>query len=315
MSLTQVLEMRDVKQAFDASFRRPDFPESIPQLLAPSRAKNASLVGIAFDYLFRFEIVEQLKNRLIKDTSQVNSPAFQISSMRETNLRIVEFMQIAEVGAFAIRNSDDISVKAKKDAKKVWDEIRKRLHPSSSGEELTLSERVGIYLQMAKFDQFYRAGYLHENLSEVDESDVEDVLSIFKQVNFSAFDATECCLLNPSPKAAELVGGTDADLVFDDLLVDLKTTINYGLSTKNLHQLFGYLVLSRLGGFANVRKCPELHRFGIYFARYDYLYTFRVEDVISEDDLKVLCKWFKKKFQGVVPNALIRPVTREITFR
>lgn len=112
-----------------------------------------------------------------------------------------------------------------------------------------------------------------------------------------------------------MVGGADADVVFDDLLVDLKTTVSFGLSTQHLNQLYGYLVLSRLGGFANVRKSPEIHRLGIYFARYDYLYTVRVENVISEGDLKALYKWFKKAFTGTVSEVFLRPAIREINFR
>lgn len=63
MSLTQVLEMGNVKEVFASSFKRPEFPRVVPALLAPSQAKSSSLVDIAFDYLFRFEIIEQFKTR------------------------------------------------------------------------------------------------------------------------------------------------------------------------------------------------------------------------------------------------------------
>ena len=68
-------------------------------------------------------------------------------------------------------------------------------------------------------------------------------------------------------------------------------------------------------GFEGVKSSPEIHRLGIYFARYNYLFTFNVEDVISSDALQALCKWFKKTLSASQVEVLIRPVTRETTIK
>ena len=323
MSLTQVLKTQEIKEAFAAAFKRPDFQKTVPPLVAASRAKDSSLVGIAFDYLFRSELgdtqivrsgarPEQESEEGVSNLSQ--SDASTVGKLKRS-LRVIEFLPIARAGLELLCQSDDVSIKIKKQAKHAWEhaqgaEMRKQM---ATGENLTLTERAHICLQMAKLDQVYRARYVHEDFETVDPDDVSDLMTMFEQVKFNIFKAHEVCLLNPPLKAAGLVGGADADIVLDDLLIDLKTTTSFSLTINQLNKLYGYLVLSRLGGFAGVKSSPEIRRLGIYFARYDYLFTFNVEDVISSDALKAFCKWFKKTLSASQVDALIRPVTRKKT--
>jgi len=55
MSLTSFLKDKDVKNAFERAFKKPQFNLQA-ELLAPSLTNNYSLVGTAFDYLLRFYI-------------------------------------------------------------------------------------------------------------------------------------------------------------------------------------------------------------------------------------------------------------------
>jgi hypothetical protein len=325
MSLTQILQMPLIKEAFENNFKRPNFPEHVPPLAIPPEGSDRSLVGIAFDCLFRSEVSERLiskrRERFDQESKARLSENLKVSLPiivpGERSLRIFEFLPVAELGLFRLNASDDVADTTKIAAKQVWDQVKNAANFkfNATGEELTLAERINISLKMAKLEQIYRAGYIHEDFEAVDESTAQDVLSIFQRVDFDAFYANECCLLNPPFTAAGLVHGADADIVLDDLLVDLKTSADFRLTTRYLNQLFGYLVLSRLGGFAGVKKSPEIRRLGIYFARYDHLYTFDVEEVISEGDLKLFCKWFKKAFAGTAIVAVARPVCRIVTVK
>ena len=53
MSLTAFLKIREVKEKFRETFKRPSMKLE-GKLLAPSQTKNYGLVGTAFDYLMRF---------------------------------------------------------------------------------------------------------------------------------------------------------------------------------------------------------------------------------------------------------------------
>ncbi|GAB4317918.1 MAG: hypothetical protein Kow0084_17600 [Pseudothermotoga elfii] len=55
MSLTSFLKDKDVKNALERTFKKPQFNLQA-ELLAPPLTNNYSLVGTAFDYLFRFYI-------------------------------------------------------------------------------------------------------------------------------------------------------------------------------------------------------------------------------------------------------------------
>ena len=209
MSLTQVLDMAQVKEEFAANFKRPDFPKIAPPLVAPSQGKNSSLVGIAFDYLFRSVIGQKvIANRDQKSNAGALNGEFPTQTDREKQLRIIEFSPIAEIGAFVIGASKEIAPKLKRQAKRVWNAAQSAVIVQATGKEFTLTQRINFYLQLAKLDQVYRAQYIHEDFEIVDQDDVRDVLTIYQHVNFDVFEAREICLLNPPLKAAGLkIGG------------------------------------------------------------------------------------------------------------
>ena len=213
------------------------------------------------------------------------------------SLRVIDFVPIAGFGLRMLNNSAAVSDALKNQANAVYDTVTQAEIRNSyaSDEKLTLWERTENYLRLAKFDQVYRAGYVHDDFEKNNQDNTEDVLKIFQNVNFDRFTPHICCLLNPSLKAVGSFGGADADLVFDDVLIDLKTSTEFKLTSRDLNQLIGYLVLSRLGGFSGAKNTPQIRRLGIYFARYAYLYTFSVDELITEDNLNTFCKWFKKR--------------------
>jgi hypothetical protein len=82
-----------------------------------------------------------------------------------------------------------------------------------------------------------------------------------------------------------LVGGADADLVIDSTLIDVKTTIELKLTRQYYNQLICYYMLYLIGGMDN-HSDLKLDRLGIYFSRYDYLWTFPIGQVGNEQDFE-----------------------------
>jgi hypothetical protein len=85
-------------------------------------------------------------------------------------------------------------------------------------------------LLLAKLDPFSRRGKIDSNLSCIDERDVEDLRSLMALVDANLFRTTGGVCLNPTlGEASFLVGGADADLVVDDLILEIKTLRNLKL--------------------------------------------------------------------------------------
>ncbi len=88
-----------------------------------------------------------------------------------------------------------------------------------------------IYL--AQLDGVVRLGFIYPNLGDAAREDVRDLNKLLSIFNPAQFRAKDICLLNPIfGKASHLIGGADADLCIDGMLIDIKTTKNFDLSRK-----------------------------------------------------------------------------------
>lgn len=109
------------------------------------------------------------------------------------------------------------------------------------------------------------------------------------------FKAKEICLLNPSFNYSGLVGGADADLVIDDMLIDIKITKNLELRRSDFNQIIGYYALYKLGGINGMPHNYDIKRLGIYFSRYGYLHLIDTQRIIDEMKFVNFLEWFKQR--------------------
>ncbi len=147
---------------------------------------------------------------------------------------------------------------------------------------------------LAQLDPIYREMRIDDNLGVVDSEDIADLRALISQVDENLFLAKEMCLLNPTFGAASrMVNGADADLLIDDIIIDVKTTKNPEFTLDYFLQLIGYYVLFRIGGIDNAPKQPKIERLGIYYARHAELIVIPVSEVVNEVTLESFIKWFK----------------------
>ena len=102
--------------------------------------------------------------------------------------------------------------------------------------------------------------------------------------------------IRPAPR--RFVGGgvkADADLIVDDLLIDIKTSrerMTPMLPLQDFCQLMGYFALTELAGMHRVR------RLGIYYARYGYQFEFPIPRARSGSGGRPAClEWFRKQMK------------------
>ena len=110
------------------------------------------------------------------------------------------------------------------------------------------------------------------------------------------FKAKKLCLLNPTfGKASKLVGGADADLIIDDMLIEIKTTKRVRLLQDTFHQLMGYYSLHRISGVGGLKPKAKIRKIAVYFSRYSYLHVFNLHDIIKKEQFLDFLRWLKER--------------------
>lgn len=269
MTLTSIIRSdKELRSEISANFLRPKLDKS-KQLLAEPRTKRYSLVGTAFDYIFRFYLINL--NKVDNDSKKwISEHAIELlQSDKETY----------STGRKIIKN-----VKTHKN----------KFSKSGILTDVLIRET----LRMSYIDPIFRSGCGVEYIGEeADKNDIEDIRQLFELIDENLFRAKNICLLNPTfGEASRLVGGADADFLIDDKLIDIKTTKKFSLTLDDFCQLIGYLLLHRISGI-NESKKLEINKLGIYYSRYGYLFLFNVQDIIDEKSLQSFTKWFKNRIK------------------
>jgi hypothetical protein len=279
MSLTTFLANKDVRARFSEEFPKPKFGLK-KEILAPPVTKRYSLVGTAFDYLMRF-CVKQLNP---KATTKKWVAESSTERMRELGFAL-NYQRVR------IPIDDNLLAKADKmlsQSKKAYSDYIKS---GNMNDEVTKCT-----ILLAQLDTYFRAGIIGEDFGIIDEGDVADLQKLIAIVRPDSFKAKELYLLNPKfGEASLLVGGADADLVIDNLLIDIKTTTKLEFKIEHFNELLGYYTLYKLGGIPYSPIEPKIENLGIYYSRYGELYTFPVAGVISSAKFPSFIEWFTER--------------------
>jgi len=194
MSLTSFIKIPVIKEIF-----RKEFPMMQSKLEGEFKAKpitkNYSLVGTAFDYLFRFYLEQKNPNCITKGWIAEESVLL-LDAMRNKHPKWNDEME-----------------QASKKMKNFLEESKKS-HADflSRG---TLDEKIiRTAVILAQMDVFYRSGSIPPNLGAVEDGDVEDLRNLISILDPDMFRAKKHCFLNPTfGYGSTLVDGADADLV------------------------------------------------------------------------------------------------------
>ena len=247
MSLTSMLKEAPVKAMFKEAFP-VEGVRLEGRMLAPPISGRPNLVGAAFDYLLRFRLEREFAGCVTRPwvaeeaVAGMNAGAFKCDGGRalaEANSRL-------DKARAAHRDYMDTGV---------------------AGDGL-----IGASLDLAQLDAVFRTG-VSRGFVDADPSDIADVRGILDVAAGRFAGPTRECCLNPAFGAAsDMVGGADADLVVDGMLIDIKTTRALSFRQGMYNQLVGYYVLSLMGGIDGMDDA-DLSAAGIYYARYGLLHT------------------------------------------
>ena len=273
MSLTSFIKVKQVREKFQETFELPDFNFGKP-LLALPLTQNYMLVGTAFDYLLRFYLKRLNPNAITK--TWVAEQA-----VRQIPETLGWASPYSIFGRAWYQKNYDKGLAILNQAKQLYAEYLKF-------GQIT-KEIIRSTILLAQLDKIYREGRLDRNFGVVDEGDIIDLENLIRLIKPEKFAAKNVCLLNPTfGHASNLVGGADADLLIDDILIDIKTTKYLKFDRPMLHQLTGYYLLHKIGGIGDISGNCQVNKLGIYYSRHGELFIFDVKNLIAEDSITTI---------------------------
>lgn len=294
MSLTTLLKQPEIRAAFKELTDKPKTPTATEgvngEIKAKPITKHYSLIGTSFDYLMRFYL-ERHNTGCITKRWVANHSINRL--MRE-------------------KGDSEIDIKAKMLLKRV-DYEENPPHMKYEGDRYTfdigdtVSAGVNSYLYaecaynryietgvlddpifiasilLGRLDYIFRAGFIDPDIGMVLKDDIQDLKNLICVIPEKEFISKDKCLLNPVfGSGSELVGGADADFIIDNTLIDIKTTQSRTITRESFNQIVGYYVLSKYDNLYDIEKVS------IYFSRFGIKYTYNVNEIINEKNIKQL---------------------------
>ena len=299
MSLTKFLSNnQDVRDRFRQQFNKPPLAAD-KDLLAPPLSNRYSLVATAFDYLLRF-----YAKRLNPDAVETQWVAENCLTQPLSPLLVDAIIHIDTGGTIVSYTETKLTKRAKQIIEQAKANYSAYLRSGRITDDLFKSA-----LCLGQLDPIYRTGFIDENMGNVQDEDIEDLRKLLSIVDPKLFKAQHLCMLNPTfGEASHLVGGADADLLIDDLLIDVKTTRKLDFQTTFFHQLMAYVVLHEIAGVGDLKPKPPVTKAGIYFARHAHLHVFQLDAVIDQDSFPEFVRWVKERAANEYPPPKLKPL-------
>ncbi len=279
MSLLSFLNEQEVRDKLN-EISNPN-PKLNDLIKATSLSKNYGIVGTAFDYLLRFNVEFLNKNVEIKKNEWV-----------------------AENGLALLRkkhNQDTISA-LEVDLSKTKESYSRFLTLGAIDAELCEAviflSKLDIYVR-SRYDSFlnYTNEFFQMSKKILEKFDIEDLKNLYNIIEPEIFKAKNIVFLNPTfGEASKMIGGADADLIIDSVLIDIKVTKELKLKRAYFNQLIGYYVLSMIGGINDMDH--KIEHLGIYFARHGVLWKIPTSEIASHDKFIELRDFFVKSLNG-----------------
>jgi hypothetical protein len=106
-------------------------------------------------------------------------------------------------------------------------------------------------------------------------------------------------VLNPAFDGSKDVGGPDGDFILNDCLIDIKATINPGVTNIMLYQLLGYVLLDYSNQY-------QINNVGVYPARQGVVLQCPLQDLLNQlaNGVVAPLQELREQFQQVAHTAI-----------
>ena len=321
MSLTSFIKQTEVRKKFREQFPKPRFNIK-KEPLFPPLTKNYMEVGAAFDYLFRFGLKRNnpkaAERRGVAELALRDMPGFTSDSVtgksyfepeligdyvRYSYPELFDSVRLINKNIDRIKSIFEKVYRNSERADRIIREAKSRYSRFLKSGRLT-KHLIKSAILLARLEGIFKGGISivapeQIDLDTINEKDITDLRNLIKAVNWHNFKARQICLLNPTfGEASRLVGGADADVVIDDTLIEIKTTIKWDFKRDYFSQLIGYYCLYCIGGIDGLPKKRKIKNFAIYFSRQAYLHVLPLNQCIDNQRFTEFFEWFKDKVEN-----------------
>lgn len=232
--------------------------------------REASLIGIEFDYLARFRVAQIVYKNKYEVISDLVAENF--------------FYR------FKLRLSSDIFDKLSKKYLKVKQKIQEYIENRKAIDDEFIND---IYL-LALLEQCWRGNVLPSDLSVLFSNpsyefkeELKKLLIVYESKFIDkVVKSNSTVKYNPQfGVASEAIKGADADIYIDGTLYDFKCTKNIGYKTKDAQQVIGYYILDIIGKNRDNSRSDQtllgydIKRLAIYSARIGEIYYFDISNI------------------------------------
>lgn len=287
MSLTSIFSTDSaVKAKLSELFPKPKWKMN-KELAAPPLTKNYSLIGTAFDYLLRFHVHHFNRSKI----SHLEKWVANTSHKKLLDYIESKALLTTHLGA-GMNGEKAYEVTELKKLLKDQFEKTKLQHQKfiESGKISKSLAKQALFL--AKMDNYFRSGVIDPRLEGNLEEDIEDLLNLCSLIDRNQFTASTKCFLNPTfGEGSILVGGADADIVLDGLLIDIKTTKSHTFERDYFNQLIGYYTIAEIGGVGHKTEPNFIDKLGIYFSRHGVLWSISVDEIAEKAAFEEFKNW------------------------
>lgn len=292
--------LRDIlpaKEAFQTLSGNPPFTAYKP--LVPyclSNSSDASIIGIAFDYLARTMIAQQLnKNKeaayldlvaiagLKKVKKQVDRELYDILANKYIDV-LADFIDyIYSNNAFS---NDILNLCTEQEEIKAFSKFINKASYDSYMPDNNIERLFSGAYYFAKLEQVFRSGgILPEDISksflsdpnEEIQRDLHGLCKVFREkfIDLKLVQPDSVVIFNPTFGVGSIMcGGADADVYIDGTLCDFKSSKDTSYKWKEVAQLLGYYFLNYIAYYGRNYKTSaplvgyKILRVAFYKARY-----------------------------------------------
>ncbi|CAN5192219.1 hypothetical protein BH11PLA2_BH11PLA2_13610 [soil metagenome] len=254
-------------------------------IVVKPKTKHNQIIGDAFDYLFRFELLR--RHSEIESGEWVAELApdciWSDDYLDQLVLRIVG--ENAElVDRMELRYRAISEIEAAKEASSIYT-------VSKAPNKKHLHQLAHHAMVLARLNSVVRALVLDANFEVACPEGQDELVELLEIVPAFLFEKRMGIVLNPSGILIKTGLSGDADLILDDKLIDLKTVMKGEFSAAMHDQLLGYFILfknadSKSYSGANIRH------YGVYFSRHAKYIEFSVDHWLTNPAFPEIENWF-----------------------
>lgn len=256
MSLLSKITTPEAREFLGDKIHNPGIDPK-PEISVESSSSSPNRVGTAFDFAIR----EGLKNR------------FSTIERNESDTPLKGGLEI-------IKKTDGLSHKAFREE---YERAKKAIKNLDQDTTLTVEQAEAFY-SFADLEIVFRSSYTDHLPNEISDTEINELQQLFNLIPWNKFSPENNLFLNPTfGTGSTLLGGADADIVLDDIIIEIKTISTARPQIRDHRQLVGYALLAKYFGLNDKPEAHDINQLGVYLSHSGELFNWPLYEILDQD--------------------------------